>query len=101
MLLAAAAAFGTYIAFLTYDVMCVHYEGELGCSGRREEYVWHLALAVAGLVAAAGMVWSAFVERHRAALVLLLVGIALYAVSFLFSDAAVHGWDDLKIYPTL
>jgi len=100
VILTAAAVFGTLVAVLTYRVFCVHYEGAEACLGRRTEFVWHAVLALAGLAAAVGMVVAAFRGSRSAALILLAPGLALYAISFLLSDAAIHGWDDLQVFPS-
>ena len=101
VLLTAVAVAGTGPAQITYDIFCVHYEGAKACSGRRTEFVWHLVLAYAGLVAAGGMLWFAFRGSRRAVLAFLVVALALYTVSFLFSDAAVHGWHNVQVYPDI
>ena len=45
------------------------------------------------------LVWDT-VRRSRRALVWLGIGIAIYVAWAVLLDAAIHGWDDLKLLPS-
>ncbi|MDQ3936116.1 MAG: hypothetical protein M3340_15950 [Actinomycetota bacterium] len=102
MLAFLAACVGAFFAWLPYEVFCV-VEGadENPCTWRRAEFVWTLALGVAGLVAAGGMLMATYLGRGRLALAFFALALALNVASLWLSDAAVHGWDGLKYFPSL
>jgi hypothetical protein len=58
-------------------------------------------MSVAGLAAAGLMLHFAFRGPRRAFAGLLVAALVLYAVSALFADAGTHGWDSLKVFPSL
>jgi hypothetical protein len=52
-----------------------------------------------GLVPAFVLVVAVAVQKKWLATLALVVGVPLYLVWALLLDAAVHGWDDLKLIP--
>ena len=56
-------------------------------------------LAMVGLVPALVLVLAALLGKRRLAIAAVVVGVPLYLVWALLLDAAVHGWDDLKLLP--
>jgi hypothetical protein len=56
-------------------------------------------LAIVGLVPAIVLLLAALLNRRRLALAAVVVGVPLYLLWALLLDAAVHGWDDLKLLP--
>jgi hypothetical protein len=56
-------------------------------------------LAVVGLIPAVVLVVAAALGKRRLALLALAVGVPLYLGWAVLLDAAVHGWDDLKLVP--
>lgn len=56
-------------------------------------------VACVGVAPAIFLVWDTM-RRSRRALVWLGIGIAVYVAWALLLDAAVHGWDDLKLLPS-
>jgi cytochrome bd-type quinol oxidase subunit 2 len=101
VLLTLAAALGTVVAWVTYRVFCFEDDGGIPCLGRRAELVWQLVTAILGLCAAVTMLVLILRSRRRLALWAFVLALLLYALSFWLSDAAVHGWDDLKYFPRL
>jgi hypothetical protein len=95
-----AACFASFVAYGTYSIMCIHYEGSEACLGRETEFAMYLALSVAGLVAAGLMLHFAFRGPRKAFVALLIAALALFAASVPFADAGTRGWDNLKVVPT-
>ena len=58
-----------------------------------------LALALVGLITACVLVLAALLGKRRVAGAAVVVGVPLYLAWALVLDAAVHGWDDLKLLP--
>lgn len=85
--LTCAAAFGTFVAWLSYELLC-----DENCVTRPWELDWQLYVACAGLVVAVAMTWSVITGRARAAGVCLVAGLVLYAAWAVLLDAATHGW---------
>lgn len=56
-------------------------------------------VACVGVAAALLLVWDTARFRRRA-LVWLAIGIAIYIAWAVLLDAAIHGWDDLKLLPS-
>ena len=52
-----------------------------------------------GLVPALVLVAAAALGKKRMAAVALVVGVPLYLAWAFLMDAAIHGWDDLKLVP--
>lgn len=80
------------------DMLACENEGTPTCA-RQDLASTALALAVVGLVPASLLVLAALLGKRRLAAAAGLVGTALYLTWALFLDAAVHGWDDLKLLP--
>jgi hypothetical protein len=57
------------------------------------------ALAIVGLIPSCLFVLAVLLRKHRLAIAALVLGIPLYVTWALLLDAAVHGWDDLKLIP--
>jgi hypothetical protein len=58
-----------------------------------------LTVAIVGIVPAVALVAAAALGKRRLALVALVVGGATYIAWAVLLDAAVHGWDDLRLLP--
>lgn len=56
-------------------------------------------LAIVGLVPASLLVLAATLGKRNLAIASLAVGIPLYLTWAILLDAAVHGWDDMKLLP--
>jgi hypothetical protein len=67
---------------------------------RRRQPLADLQFVVAcvGIAPAILLVFDA-VRRSRRALLWLGIGVAIYIAGALLLDAAIHGWDDLKLLP--
>jgi hypothetical protein len=89
-----AAAFSVLPSWVVQWLACEN-EGTEACS-RESLAEAAVMIAVAGLLPAILLVWDAWRGRRRA-LVWLAVGVAVYVAWALVLDAAVHGWDDLKL----
>jgi hypothetical protein len=73
-------------------------EGTEAC--RREDLAWaQYVLAIVGLVPAVALVVAVLFSKRRLAIGAVAVGVPLYLAWALLLDAAVHGWDDLKLIP--
>ena len=73
-------------------------EGTPAC-GRQDLASAQFTLAMIGLVPALVLVAAAAPGKKRMAAVALLVGVPLYLAWAFLMDAAIHGWDDLKLVP--
>lgn len=95
VLLFLAAAVGTLVAAGSYHVLCL--DGtHSSCpedQGPGRELVWQLVLAVLGVAAATVMLFMTWRGRYRAAGLLLVVALLLYAGWALLLDVATHGGD--------
>jgi hypothetical protein len=99
-LLFVSAGFATLVAFMGYDIVCVHYEGQQpACFGRPTEWELYRWLSLGGLVVAGAAVYFAYCGPRRVSVSLLLIALAVYVVSALFADAGSHGWDGLRYFP--
>jgi uncharacterized Tic20 family protein len=56
-------------------------------------------LAIVGLILSFVLVLAAVFGKRRLAIAAVVLGIPLYLAWALLLDAAVHGWDDLKLLP--
>jgi hypothetical protein len=99
----AAAVFGSYVAYLTYALLCF---GELGgstmCPNANPSTTMTLQLVVGlvGVVPAAYFVFCVFRNRRRQAAALLIGGLLMWAGWAVLNDAAVHGWgDSMRLIP--
>jgi drug/metabolite transporter (DMT)-like permease len=86
-----AALFAVFIAALTKSLIC-----ETVC--HKSLTTAQLVVAVAGLLPVGGLFLAAVLGKRRLALVTLLVGVLTYVAWGVLNDAAVHGWDDLKVF---
>jgi hypothetical protein len=73
-------------------------EGTPAC-GRQDLASTQFTLATIGLVPALVLVIAAALGKKRIAALALAVGVPLYLAWALLMDAAIHGWDDLKLVP--
>jgi hypothetical protein len=58
-----------------------------------------VTLALVGLLPALVLVLATVLGKRRLAIAAVVVGVPLYLAWALLLDAAVHGWDDLKLLP--
>jgi hypothetical protein len=92
---------GAAFAFLAAGVvswLACENEGTEACS-RQELASAQFVLAMIGLAPALVLVVAAALGKKRLAAVALAVGVPLYLAWALLMDAAIHGWDDLKLVP--
>ena len=92
---------GAALAFLVAAVvnwLACENEGSEAC-GRQDLASAQFDLAVIGFVPALVLMVAAALGRRRTAAVALAVGVPLYLAWAFLLDAAVHGWDDLKLVP--
>jgi hypothetical protein len=101
-LLAAVGAFGAacvaVLAATAADWLACENEGTEACA-RQDLASTQQMVAVVGLVPAVVLVVAAALGKRRLALLALAVGVPLYLGWAVLLDAAVHGWDDLKLVP--
>ena len=97
LLLLGAAAFAFLVAGVVNWLACEN-EGTEACS-RQDLASAQFILAMIGLVPALVLVVAAAFGRKRMAALALAVGVPLYLAWAFLMDAAVHGWDDLKLVP--
>ena len=90
-----AAVFGTFIALVTYALLC---NGESGGSTAcpngeaTETMTAQLILGFLGLLPPAVMGYFAHQDRRGPALIALILGVVLWVGWGVLNDAAVHGW---------
>jgi hypothetical protein len=95
LLATAAAAFGAFIASITYWVLCFNESwGSKMCRDGHPTVTMkaQLIVGLTGLLPALAMGFFAFRGAKRAAVAALIVGLALWAGWGFLNDAAVHGW---------
>jgi hypothetical protein len=95
VLLCVAAGFATLIALVAWsagsrDDRCI---GD--CASF--ELAFQFVLAATGLAVTVAMAMLAARRSYRAAAMAFVVGLAIFAAWAVFSDAATHGWDDLRL----
>jgi uncharacterized membrane protein len=95
--LLAAAVFAFLVAGVVDWLACEN-EGTPACS-RQDLAFGQFILAVIGLVPALVLVVATALRKKRLAALALAVGVPLYLAWAGLLDAAVHGWDDLKLIP--
>ena len=95
--LVGAAAFAFLVAGVVNWLACEN-EGTEACS-RQDLASAQFILAIVGLVPALVLVVAAALGKKRLALLALVVGVPLYLAWAFLMDAAIHGWDDLKLVP--
>ena len=101
VLAAIAAVGGACFAVLVataVDWLACENEGTPACA-RQDLASLQQTVAVVGLVPAVVLVVAAVLGKRRLALLALAVGVPLYLCWAVLLDAAVHGWDDLKLVP--
>jgi hypothetical protein len=96
VVLLAAACFSVLPAWAAKWLACQN-EGTPACE-RQQLADTQFVVACVGVAPAILLVWDT-VRRSRRAFVWLGIGIAIYVTWALLLDAAVHGWDDLKLLP--
>jgi hypothetical protein len=95
--LVGGAVFAFLVAGVTNWLACEN-EGTPACA-RQELAFWQWVVSMVGFVPIVVLVLAAAFEKHRLARVALAVGVAVYIAWAVLLDAAVHGWDDLKLLP--
>jgi hypothetical protein len=101
LLVALALLGGAVFAFLVagvVDWLACENEGTLACT-RQDLAFGQFILALIGLVPALVLLVAAVLRKKRLAALALVVGVPLYLAWAVLLDAAVHGWDDLKLLP--
>jgi hypothetical protein len=91
------AVFALLVAGAVNWLACEN-EGTPACD-RQDLAFGQFVLAMIGLLPALVLVVAAAVRKRWVAALALAVGVPLYLVWALLLDAAVHGWDDLKLIP--
>lgn len=97
VVLLAAACFSVLPAWAVKWLACEN-QGTPACE-RQALADDQFIVACIGVIPAILLVWDT-VRRSRRALVWLGIGIAIYIAWALLFDAAIHGWDDLKLVPS-
>jgi hypothetical protein len=97
LVLLGGAAFAFLVAGVVNWLACEN-EGTEAC-GRQDLAFAQFVLAIIGLVPALALVVAAALAKRRLAALALAVGVPLYLAWAVLMDAAVHGWDDLKLVP--
>ena len=92
-----AAGFAVLVAGAVDWLACEN-EGTPACS-RQELASTQLTVALVGLVPAVALLVAVALRRRRLAWLTLALGVAVYLTWALLVDAAVHGWDDLRLVP--
>jgi hypothetical protein len=95
--LLAGAAFAFLVAAVVNWLACEN-EGTEACS-RQDLASAQLLLAMIGLLPALVLVVATALSKRRIAVLALAVGVPVYLAWALLMDAAIHGWDDLKLMP--
>ncbi len=101
VLLFVAAAFGGFIAWVTYWFLCFgESSGSLSCPDGEATTTMTMQLVVAllGVAVAAAMLRFALLRKRRAARAAMLVALATFALWGVLNDATVHGWDRDMIF---
>ena len=101
LLVALALLGGAVFAFLAAGVvnwLACENQGTPACA-RQELALGQFVLAVIGLAPALVLFVAVALGKKRLAALALAVGVPLYLAWAVLLDAAVHGWDDLKLVP--
>ena len=101
LLVALALLGGAVFAFLAAGVvnwLACENQGTPACA-RQDLAFGQFILAVIGLVPALVLLMAAALRKKRLAALALAAGVPLYLAWAVLLDAAVHGWDDLKLVP--
>jgi hypothetical protein len=97
LVLLGAAAFAFFVAGIVNWLACEN-EGTEACS--REDLAFaQFILAAIDLVPALALAVAAALANRRMAALALAVGVPVYLAWAVLMDAAIHGWDDLKLVP--
>lgn len=91
------AAFAVLVGGVTNWLACEN-EGTPACA-RQDLASAQFALAVVGLIPSFVLVLAALLGKRRLAVAAVVVGVLLYLAWAILLDAAVHGWDDLRLIP--
>jgi hypothetical protein len=92
-LIGAAAA--VLLALLTKSLIC-HGDSDTSC--RTGLMNIQLLVALAGLIPLVAMLRASIQRKTMLAFGLFFIAILIYAAWAVLNDAAVHGWDNLKIF---
>jgi hypothetical protein len=101
VLVALALLGGALVTFLTAGVvnwLACENEGTPACS-RQDLAYWQFIVAVIGFAPALVLLVASVLRKKWLAGLALAVGVPLYLAWAVLLDAAVHGWDDLKLIP--
>jgi hypothetical protein len=82
------------VAYLTKGLICG--DSIPGC--RSGLMTGQLMVALAGLIPVGVMLWASLRGRYVLALLCFLAAVLLYLAWGVLNDAAVHGWDELKVF---
>jgi hypothetical protein len=91
------AGFAVLVGAVTNWLACEN-EGTPACA-RQDLASAQLTLAIIGLIPSFVLVLAALLGKRRLAIAAVVLGVPLYLAWALVLDAAVHGWDDLKLLP--
>lgn len=91
------ALFAVLVGGVTKWLACEN-EGTPACE-RQDLASAQYVVAIAGVVPALALVVAAALQKRRLAMVAVAVGVPTYLAWAVLLDAAVHGWDDLKLLP--
>jgi hypothetical protein len=101
VVIAVALLGGACLAVLvgaTWNWLACENEGTEAC--RRQELAsTQLTVAIVGIAPALALVVATALGRRWLAAVALALGLAIYIAWAVLLDAAIHGWDDLKLVP--
>jgi hypothetical protein len=88
------------VAWATSFVACLESTGTDAC-GRKDLATVQLIVACVAFIPVLTLVYGVWVGRTRLAWFALANTVAVYALWALLNDAAVHGWDDLRLIPSM
>jgi hypothetical protein len=91
------AGFAVLVGGATSWLACEN-EGTPACA-RQGLASAQFALAIVGLVPAFVLLLATLLGKRRIGIAVAVLGVAVYSAWALLLDAAVHGWDDLKLLP--
>ena len=98
-----AAAFGAFIAYLTYWILCFSESGGSTMCPEGEPTTTmsaQLVVGLAGVIPALAMALFAFRGAQRLAVAALVLGLVWWAGWAFLNDAAVHEWgSDMRFVP--
>ena len=91
------AGFAVLVGWTANWLACEN-QGTPACA-RQELASMQFELALFGLIPAFVLVLAVVFRKRRLAIAAVALGIPLFLTWALILDAAVHGWDDLKLLP--